>query len=462
MAALVERAGGALWAPTPGEFDLSMDVLCAATSPALTEQGDALTVARQRVEALLHSVRNSSGGGGSCDDLAQVMSRCERALVLFDEVDAATSAEASELVARASAKGQELVVVLGELGLSELRDSGPVSLPRPGGLPEMAVHFAQINWETDEGASGDGDGVATTASSRLVRWTDDATLAWVRFGLIHGHTTPGLMPAALCLLARVERDPSAPFENGKDSAAALDLLKEAARFRLEGMAAGDFDPNAGDAANASVVWSAICEAESMADMSAMFDLYRDPTSDDPAANDDDDDDDSDFHPEEEGPLFMEAYAACDACGTDLYLPSDQTCPGMGQDCEGLQPFTITAEQSTEEESFACDMCNKICPEGEPMRGCRDCEFDLCECCSGPWYHEKDTGRDFCGKCFTEAEGEQQNFILVTKPDDLGDEMNDYFGEDDDVEEEDGAQGVEGTESAASGSAAAAAGGSGAP
>ena len=358
---------------------------------------------------------------------------CERALQLFDEVDAATSAldggggggaaaaaaAAQELVQGANEKGQALVAALAALGLNELRDGGPVSLPRPESMADgVAVHVAQINWETDEGGGG-------AAGRDNVRWTDDATLAWVRFGLLHGHATPGLMPAALCLLARVERAPEVLFEGGKTSDEALGLLKAAARFRLDEIASGAVDPNAGDAANASVVWSAVCEAHSMDDMSGMFDLYRDPTSDDPAG---DDEDDEDYDPEEEGPLFMEPYAACDACGTDLFLPSDQACPGMGDACGGLQPFVITPEQTTEEESFCCDMCSKICPEGEQMRGCRDCEFDLCGTCSGPWYHERDGGRDFCGQHWAVAE-DKALFVLVTAPEDLGSQMDEYFGDD---------------------------------
>ena len=414
MAALVATGAGgrSLWSRSAGAHAVPVDAVSdCALAPALTERGDALTVAKQRVRALLAKL---SAGGGDAEGGARSnkVANCERALSLFGEIEAATSAAVAgpeRLVKSANEKGQALVKVLGELGLEDLREGGPVSLPSPQNFPELAIHYAQINWEANEGVGEDGP----------VSWTDDATLSWTCFGLLHGHATPGIMPAALCLLARVNRSPDAEFEGGKTSAEALAILKEAARCRLDGMASGAIDPETGDAANASVVWNAVCEAESMADMSAMFDLYRDPT---------DDPNDEDYSPEEEGPLLMEPYAACDACGTDLFLPDGQTCPGMGESCAGLQPFVVTAEQATEENSIACDMCCKICPEGERMRGCSECKFDLCSKCSGPWFHEMGGGRDFCGEHWAVAE-DRELFKLVKKPEDLGDQMDDYFGDD---------------------------------
>ena len=122
MAALVATGAGgrSLWSRSAGAHAVPVDAVSdCALAPALTERGDALTVAKQRVRALLAKL---SAGGGDAEGGARSnkVANCERALSLFGEIEAATSAAVAgpeRLVKSANEKGQALVKVLGELGL---------------------------------------------------------------------------------------------------------------------------------------------------------------------------------------------------------------------------------------------------------------------------------------------------------------------------------------------------------
>ncbi len=465
-----------LWLAEPAE-PAERAAAAAELRPACTEQADALSVAEQRVRFLLERARRAAAAAAAGDTgAAAAAARCQQAITLFEGVKAAIAAlssgsggggggggarnktgqrsarpssaaaasaahgpSASDMQA-ASSNGEQLVACLEALGLAELHDGGPVSLPHPAAMPARTIYYAQMNWEADE----------TDGADAVVAWTDDATLSWVRFALLHARADRGLAHAALCLMARVATGDDVEFEGGKRAADVLEAIKEPARRCLAQVESGelrddgdddDDEPAAGGGPVAALVeiWSYIASTSTLDELSASFQAYRDGpqvASLGGAVPD----------PNDEEGMFMEPYAGCDVCGANLFLPAEQTCPGMGEGCGGLQAFVVAPSQATEEDSFACDVCGAECPAGSSMKGCRDCDFDLCPTCCGPWYHALGGQRDLCGACFAGRGPEDQaSFVLVTQQEDLGEDADDYFGDvagdEEEEEEEEGAGGA---------------------
>jgi hypothetical protein len=164
--------------------------------PSLIEKYDDITITEKRIQYKLDvALRETEWSNDLQKQIPRSTDAHEIGLKIIETIREVTATNDKDNEIKVNKCKKDLSLVMDELRLDyPVKLGGPLSLPYPSSMNEDIVFYAQMNWEYFRASS--------------VKWTDSATLQWVRFALMNSHNDKDTKHAALCLLGRIEAGPS--------------------------------------------------------------------------------------------------------------------------------------------------------------------------------------------------------------------------------------------------------------
>ena len=355
-----------MWACADRALPPLFNPTTSTTSLPLASTFDPLDLSEKRVE---YHLERSLKLTPTPEDIPAL----ERAVELFATLKDAPSEEL----------GAEILQVLTGLELHQFKEGGPLELPSPTDCPERVLHYAQLSFESlDESMA----------------WSDQSTLEWAIYSLTCGDDA--IAVTSMNLLSHIEDTQTHEVHNGQERTAdevfALlhPLLLACATMPRESPIFA-FHPVVEQQVNK------INGMESLPELKSFCKLYTDTFEEV-------------YEELYDGEFDGVSVANCDTCQSQLILPEYQRCP---KNCE-LQVKEV------QDSKHVCDYCGKQIQPGTVIRSCESCDFDLCQCCGGPWWHKSGCS----DLCIHHYDGDAAGYVRIEQKEDLGAELEEYFEE----------------------------------